>query len=231
MTEVSPHNIPSLYLENYLTEYETLFEQYPVTKKHLKKGEFLTTYGVINNTSYYIRKGIVHFSIGHEQGKKALNMFGPGTIFPVGVELHEYRAEYEMMIQALTDVDIYSMLYPVLKQIVIDHGEFGGELLRQNCDFMGYMLFDSVNQTFEPCLARICDILYLYIVKINPSEHVIPLSQNELASLAGASQSQMERSIQILRKEKILDTARKQIVVLDEEKLYAHCTLGMRSYT
>ena len=53
-----------------------------------------------NNTAYYIKNGIVHLSLGHEQGKKSLNMFGPGTIFPVGVEIHEFRVEYEMIIQA-----------------------------------------------------------------------------------------------------------------------------------
>ena len=34
-------------------------------------------------------------------------MFGPGTIFPVGVELHEFRVEYEMSIQVPQEVRIY----------------------------------------------------------------------------------------------------------------------------
>ena len=113
------------------------------------------------------------------------------------------------------------MSYPTLKKIATENGTFAGELLRENCDFIGYMFFDSINQTFEPCLARICDILYL--------SAKIPLSQSELASIAGASTAQMERSIRILKKEGILDTSRKQIEILDEEKLLAHCTLGMRS--
>ena len=90
-------------------------------------------------------------------------------------------------------------------------------------------VLDSINQTFEPCLARICDILYHYLTKVHPLSAKIPLSQSELASIAGASTAQMERSIRILKKEGILDTSRKQIEILDEEKLLAHCTLGMRS--
>ena len=46
-----------------------------------------------------------------------------------------------------------------------------------------------VNQTFEPCLSRVCDILYLYLTKVQPKEPVIPLSQGELAKIAGASQA------------------------------------------
>ena len=229
MSEATRHLIPSIYLANYLNNFEDTILKYDVRKKNFKKGEYLTSYGVINNSAYYKKKGIIHLSLGHDQGKKSLNMFGSGTIFPVGVEIHEFRVEYEMIIQAFSDVEVYKMSYPTLKKIAKENGDFAGELLRENCDFIGYMFFDSINQTFEPCLARICDILYLYLTKVHPSEPVIPLVQSELASIAGASQAQMERSLKILKKEEVLKTSRKQIVVLNKEKLLAHCTLGMRS--
>lgn len=116
-----------------------------------------------------------------------------------------------------------------MKKIVQENGDFAGELLRENCDFIGYMFFDTINQTFEPCLARICDILYLYLSKVHPSGSRIPLTQAELANIAGTSQAQMERSIRLLKNEGILDTSRKQIIIIDQEKLLAYCTLGMRS--
>ena len=229
MENSTPHLIPSIYLANYLNGFEEMIRSYDVQEKRLKKGEYLTQYGVINNTAYYVKSGIIHLSLGHDQGRKSLNLFGPGTIFPVGVEIHEYRVEYEMILQALTDIDVYKISYPTLKKIAQENGDFAGELLRENCDFIGYMFFDTINQTFEPCLARICDILYLYLTKVHPSKSQIPLSQSELANIAGASQAQMERSIKILKKEGILDTSRKRITIMDPEKLLAHCTLGMRS--
>lgn len=228
-TRVEPHIIPSLYLANYLNDYEEMVRGYDVACRTIPKDTYLTQYGVINNTAYYIKSGIIHLSLGHEQGKKSLTMFGPGTIFPVGVEIHEFRVEYEMILQALTDCEVYSFSYPTLKAMAMENGAFAGELLRENCDFIGYMFFDSINQTFEPCLARICDILYLYLTKIHPVSNTVPLSQADLASMAGASQPQMERSIRILKKEGILDTCRKQMIILDAGKLLMHCTLGMRS--
>ena len=134
MEGTQPHIIPSIYLANYLNDFEELMVKYGAREKKIEKGSYLIQYGVINNTAYYVRKGIIHLSLGHEQGRKSLNMFGPGTI----------------------------------------------------------MFFDSINQTFEPCLARICDILYLYLTKVYPASSRIPMSQTELASLAGASQVQME---------------------------------------
>lgn len=117
MADIEPHIIPSIYLANYLNDFEDVILNYEVQKTQIRKGSYLTQYGVINNTAYYIKNGIVHLSLGHEQGKKSLNMFGPGTIFPVGVEIHEFRVEYEMIIQALTDCEVYKMSYPTLKKV------------------------------------------------------------------------------------------------------------------
>ena len=38
----------------------------------------------------------------------------------------------------------------------------------------------------------------------------------------------MERCVQILKKEGVLATSRKQLTILDEKKLLAHCTSGLR---
>ena len=211
MEKTKPHIIPSVYLAHYLDEFEEMIKSYGVSKRTVDKGTYLTQYGVINNTAHFIKKGIIHLSLGHDKGKKSLNMFGAGTVFPIGVEIHEFRVEYEMIIQALTDVECYEIPYPTLKKMAMEHGDFAGELLRENCDFIGYMFFDSINQTFEPMSEK------------------IPLSQTELASIAGASHSQMERAIQILKKEEILQTSRRQIEIINSEKLLEYCTLGMRT--
>ena len=121
MADIEPHIIPSIYLANYLNDFEDVILNYEVQKTQIRKGSYLTQYGVINNTAYYIKNGIVHLSLGHEQGKKSLNMFGPGTIFPVGVEIHEFRVEYEMIIQALTDCEVYKMSYPTVAVRTCQH--------------------------------------------------------------------------------------------------------------
>lgn len=225
----APHVIPSIYLANYLTPFEPLLRRYPVTRQSFPKGAMLTRHGMIHNTAFFIKSGVIQLSLAHDQGEKALNFFGPGTVFPIGVERHTSWMEYEMIIQAFSDVEVYSMPYPTLKQIAVENGDFAGELLRENCDFIGYLFFDSLNQTFEPCLARICDILYLYLETVRPETPAIPMTQAELAKTAGASRAQLERSLKLLKEEGILSTSRGQIAVLDREKLLARCTLGLQS--
>lgn len=52
----TPHLIPSIYLANYLNDFENTILKYDVQKKRMKKGDYLTSYGVINNSAYYIKK-------------------------------------------------------------------------------------------------------------------------------------------------------------------------------
>ena len=190
MAQQLPHVIPSIYLANYLNDFEPLFPRYGVTLRKFSKGDILTQQGVIHNTAYFIKSGILQLSLGHDQGEKALNLIGPGTVLPVGVEFHTSYMEYAMILQAFSDGEAYAMPYPTLKRIAVENGAFAGELLRENCDFIGYLFFDTLNQTFEPCLSRVCDILYLYLTKVQPKEPVIPLSQGgagqDCRSLPGA---------------------------------------------
>ncbi len=229
MVKRSSFVVPSLYIAGYLNGFEDLVASYDVEERTYAAGELLTRPGRINNTAFFVRRGLFRFSVRHDAGEKSLNIFGEGTMFPVGVELHEYWMEYEMVMRALTDLSVYAMPYPVLKQIVRENGDFAGELLRENCDFIGYLLMDSVNQAFEPCLARLADVLYLYVTKVNAAgSDVVTLTQSELAGFVGASQAQFERSLKILRKEGVIETARGSVTVLDRTKLLAHCSLGLQ---
>ena len=50
MDHQAPHIIPSIYLANYLGQFEPLMQRYGAQRKSFSKGEYLTQHGVINNT-------------------------------------------------------------------------------------------------------------------------------------------------------------------------------------
>lgn len=221
---------PCLYLENYVDEFDRYLKDNAEGFRAIKSGERLTDYGVINNTAYYIRKGIMHLSLGHDKGVKGLTFFGPGTLFPIGVERHEVRGEYEMILTAMNDLEAYTFSYPKLKQMVKENGPLGAAILKQNCDFIGYLFFDTINTAFESSVSRIADVFYLYLDKINPHQDVISLSQEDIAQLTGVSLAQVERVVQILRKDDVLQTGRRKILILDRRSLLDHCSSGMKMF-
>lgn len=101
----APHH-PSIYLADCLDDFEELVASYPARRRTYRKCGFLTQRGVINNTAFFVRSGIIQLSLGHDKGSMALNLLGPGTVFPVGVET-EYLMEQETIIRAFSDVEAY----------------------------------------------------------------------------------------------------------------------------
>lgn len=228
MPTLVPQVMPSIYLANYLTGCEELLLAHGAHRRLFKRGEFLNNPGLVNNTSFFVVSGAIHLSLSHDGNEKALNFFGPGAMFPIGVVRHESLAEYEMSIRAFSDAEVLAVPYTTLRRIVEEDGGFAGRLLQENCDFMSYLFFDSVNQAFETCKARVCDILYLYLDKVAPTGDEIPLSQSDLARLAGASQAQTERALRELKEAGAIETARRRILVKSRLGLLCHCTFSLR---
>ena len=224
--DVTNYKHLSLYLQGFIHGFEDMAPRYGLKPRAYSKDELLTQYNRINNTAHYIRKGIMHFSLMHSSGStKSLAMFGPGTIFPLGVVPHENHIDYELVLRAFTDLEVYSLPYPLLRQICVENGMLSAMVLEENCEFIGYLFYRDMNQTYAPSYARVCDVLYLYLRSFS---HQLRTSQKELADLAGVSLVQLERCLKELRGKGIVHTTRGCITILDPIGLLDNCTDYMR---
>lgn len=225
----TPIIYPSIYFDNKFIAFEEIIKMETLEERHCAKGGSLTKYGSINNHAYYIKSGIMHLSLAHsEGGEKSLALFGPGSIFPIGMTQHRFKAEYEMILRAFSDLHVYRFPYITLRNMVLRNPELGVALLEFDCAFIGYMFFDSVNQALESSMTRVCDILYLYYTDTPIAGCEIEISQTTLANIAGISRAQMERSIQKLRNENAIKTGRNKIQVVAIQKIMEHCSTAMR---
>ncbi len=216
------YKMPSFYLKGYVKNFEQIAEKYHLHKTRYPKGTILTTPGVINNTTHYICNGILHLTLTHSSGnQKGIGLFGAETIFPLGVVMHENPIDYEMILTAITDIEVYSFSYPQLRQICVENGEFAAMLLEENCDFVGYLFYQEMNQSYSSSYTRICDLLYIY--NSIKTDQII-FSQSELANLAGISIKQLEKVLKDLREQGIIETAHRKIIIKNSERLLAECS-------
>lgn len=223
--------IPSFYFSHKFSRYKDIIQKYDVQKVNFNKNDFLTTPGDINNTAYYINSGILLFSLSHEKGsEKSLALFGPGSIFPIGLTDHKYKMDFEIILSAFSDLDVYKFSYLTLREIARDNHDFAIDLLEHNCDFTSYLFHDSVSQAFDSCTTRLCDVLYLYFVNTYNENNTINISQSSLANFTGASKAQIERALKELRDLKILETSRNKIIILDLENLLSKCSENVRNF-
>lgn len=116
--------VPSFYINNYIRDFDAVAQAHGLKGHRLSKGSLLTIPGTINNTAHYVCSGIVHLSLSHSSGNtKSLFFYGPKTIFPLGVVPHENPIDYELVLQAFTDIEVISFSYPVLRQLCVENGE------------------------------------------------------------------------------------------------------------
>lgn len=223
------YKLPSFYFCGKFTADAPLFQDFP--RKIFQKGDTLSTYGAINNTAYYIQQGVLQFSLSHENGgEKTVGLFGPGSIYPIGVERHHHKMDFEMILTAFTNLEVTPVSYQQLRALAGEHRDFALRLLEDDCDFISYLFYTSTSLAFAPCLNRICDVLYLSLPAGHPSQaFTVKMTQELLATLVGASSAQVERALRQMREEKIIRTLRGEIRVLDEKKLLEHCSDSVRS--
>lgn len=222
---------PNIYLSGYIRSFSGKESQYGLTRKKYKKGDLLTVPGTINNTTHFIHSGMMHLSLTHSSGNvKSLVFYGPGIIFPLGVVPHETPIGYEMELRAITDMEVTSFSYQTLRNMCVQDGELAAEILEQNCDFISYLFYQDMNRAYTSTPEHVCDILYLYLLNVEPKDNVIPFSQNELANLVGISRSQIERILKSLRESQIIVTMRGGIQITDMPKLFAACSSDIRSF-
>ncbi len=222
---------PSLYFFNKVSQYESYIQGQNTQYATYGKGAFLTQFGKINDTAYYIKSGIMQMAIGHENGnEKSMMLLGPGSLFPIGVVSHNSLMDFELILRAFTDWEVYKFSYAELRRMSLEKPELAVSLLESDCEFIGYLLYDSVSQAYDRSTTRICDVLYLYITNMQSESNEIPFSQKNLANIIGASQAHTERALKELRTSHIIETARNRIIVPDREKLLSRCSNNVQGF-
>ncbi|MFR4979602.1 MAG: Crp/Fnr family transcriptional regulator [Clostridium neonatale] len=223
--------IPSFYFSNKFSNYKDIIQKYDIQQVNFSKDSLLTNYGEINNTAYYINSGILLLSLAHEKGaEKSLALFGPGSIFPIGLTNHKHKMDFEIILRAFSDLDVYKFSYLTLRKMASDNHDLAMDLLEEDCDFVSYLFHDSVSQAFNPYITRLCDVLYLYLVSTGIEDNIIELSQSFLSNIVGASRAQIERALKQLRDEKVLETSRNKITILNLENLLNYCSENVRNF-
>ncbi len=222
---------PSIYFSNKASRFESYIRNENTLYARYEKDSLLTKYGKINDTSYYILNGIMHLAVGHENGnEKSLVLFGPGSVFPIGVSSHNNKMDYELILRAFTDLEVLKFSYADLRRMASKNPDLATALLESDCEFIRYLLHDSVSQAYDRCVTRICDVLYLYMKNRQIHNNEVPFSQKSLANFIGASQPNTERALKELRTTRIIETARNKIIIHDVESLFSRCSNNVQGF-
>lgn len=221
---------PNFYIENEFSEFKDLFNKQNFLYREIPKETILTSENVVNNTAYFIISGIMRFSLLLDNGKEqTISLFGPNQVFPIGVKKHDHKMDYNMVLTAFSDLEVYQCSYLQLRDLALKNPQLAMKLLESDCDFISYLFYRSTSLAFIPCITRICDVLYLSIPQEKRNvakEATIQINQKLLSTFVGASQPEVERALRVLRAEKIIETGRNRIYIPNVNNLRKRCSIG-----
>ena len=213
------------YFEGDFLEFEDFILQHECVRRRYQKGDILSAQSETLKYGYYIKSGVMKLSIGHECGKeKIVALFGPGSLFPLGMDHHYYDMEYAMVEQAYTEVEAYKFNYRIVRTMFLEHQDLALRMMEHYCDFTSYLFFEIASLSGDNSMAKVCNVLYALHNTSLCRSHVLHISQDDVMELSGISKIQVARVYQTLRGEHIIQTSRGKIQILDQDKLRSYCT-------
>lgn len=207
------------FFSNDFKEYEHLFIKHG-SKCEFNKNDIISAQGDTLKYAFYIKKGIMQVSVGHEIGKeKIVSFMGEGNLFPIGINEHKYKMEYSIVEKAFTYVEAYKLEYEVLREIVKNNTDLALSIIEHNCDFTSFLFYEISSLSYDNIRCKVSSILYILIKDGLFKNNIIELKQDEIANIIGASRIQVARVLQFLRVNNVIKTHRNSIEVLNMDKL------------
>lgn len=217
-------SMPKYFFSKDFCEFEDIFIKYGI-KCEFEKDEIISAQGDTLKNSFYIKKGIMQVSVGHEIGKeKTISFMGKGSLFPIGISEHRYKMEYSIVEKAFTYVEAYKLEYEKLRKIVIDNSSLAVSIIEHNCDFTSFLFYEISSLSYDNIRCKVSNILYTLICNGPFENNIIELKQEDIASIIGASRIQVARVLQFLRINNVISTRRNFIEILDIDKLSGMCS-------
>ena len=216
---------PRYYFADDFRSFYDYFLSRPHVKRTFQKGEYLWQAGEPYKKIHYIISGAeLHFAVHENCHRKIISFHGPGTVFP-GYRRMDYRIELSLETVAMSDMIVLEFSVDQFSKMFEENTSLGQQVINWYSTYVNLLLFENINQEFNPSQVKLCNLLYLLAVS-QPANSglIIEMTQEELADILGMSRVQITRELTHLRAEGILITKRGRLLIADFTKLAALCS-------
>ncbi len=212
--------ISKYYFENDFSKFESYIKAVGRLQRSYSPGDIISSQADTLNKGYYILDGIMKVSIGiTDKNEKTIALFGPGSIFPLGVNEHHYTLEYAIVENALTKVDALEFSFWDIRRMVQENSELRLRMLEHYCDFTSFLFYEIASLSSSSVSTKIISILCSLATSSMFANKKISLSQSEIATLAGSSKIQIARAYRVLKEKGLIEVHRNSITIRDLKKL------------
>lgn len=157
--------------------------------------------------------------------RKILSFHAGGTVFP-GFHYRQYKIEESLLSRALTPVRALEFTSPQFEAMFQESEALRRHVIDWYSAYANLLIYDGAHQEFNSSLVKLCNLLYLLLLREpdEPGKSLYNLTQEALADILGVSLINVTRNLTKLRRAGIIATSRKQITVIDAERLMDLCS-------
>lgn len=213
------------FTEDFSRFYECFLAQ-PHRKRTLQKGEYLWEPDKLMQKIHYIISGIARTEIEHENGRrKIISFHGSGTLFP-GYHQTDFKIEQSILTKAVSDMEVLEFTRAGFGRIVEQNRQLNAALIEWYSKYVNLLLYETAHQEYNSSFVKLCNLLHLLLTaEIGEQGGALPVTQEELSDILGLSRVHLTKGLARLREEKIIETRRKRIVIINPQSLADYCSL------
>lgn len=218
--------MPKYIFADDFRDLEEYFLSCPHRDVSFDTGDYLWKPGEPYGRIHYLKSGVVQNYLEHEMGyRKILSFHAGGTVFP-GFHYRQYKIEESLLSRALTPVRALEFTSPQFEAMFQESEALRRHVIDWYSAYANLLIYDGAHQEFNSSLVKLCNLLYLLLLREpdEPGKSLYNLTQDALADILGVSLINVTRNLTKLRRAGIIATSRKQITVIDAERLMDLCS-------
>lgn len=195
-------------LEKFFSAYKT---------KHYKRGEIIINEDDNPEGIYYLVKGFVKMNSIYEDGSElTLNIFKPGTFFPMIWAINDIKNTY--VYQALSDVEVHQTPREKVLEFLEGNPDISFDLLKRILVGMDGLVKNFPELLFGNSKKRVLAVLSMLSKRFGEKKEggvliKIRLTHHEIASMTGLTRETTSLTLKTLEREGVIGYKDKLILI------------------
>lgn len=215
----------SFVFEDDFIKYRGMFEKYCPPPLSVRKGTDLCKQCYTSDWMYYLVDGIVKVYVTNYNGnERIIDFMKENTL--IGMDCVIPTLKSVVSISCVTDIHVLPFNADVLKKMLVENSEFAYDLVLYYGKVLRQVTYHSGNLGISNLTARFANFLFLFTDTPEfKAKGKITMTQEEIAASINISRAQVAKMCSHFRREGIIETGNRSIVITDLEKLRNYCHL------
>lgn len=205
--------------EGNFFRYRTLFQEMCPPPMTIRKGCVLCSQCQTSGWMYYMLDGISKVYITTNDGnERIIDFMKKDTL--IGMDCINPKHRSVVSISSITDMQVLPFTPEMLKNMLLQNPELGFDLAVYYGEVLRQVAYTAGNMGITDLMGRLASFLLLFLDTPDYKKtQKITLTQEEIASFINVSRAQVAKMFARLRKEGIIATGNRYVMVLDQQRL------------